>query len=314
MLDTMLPQRITPVVVFLIFIGLRTPLDAEARIWTSATGDYTIDAELIAFDDRHVVLKREDSQLGQVPLTDLSQADRDYLATKEASQIRSDSLEAMQTWTMQDGLRVVGRVVDYGRQEMTIQRRRGKIYVNDRVFENLPQVYQHMVPRIVAHFEQVTSADQRGFEAWVMRLRGQPKSFALEGVVLELENGDEYRVPFFFFSDKDQRLLKAGWNEWLAANESYDQQANESFKLQSLAAAMQRDAQVDREIAMMQLNMQAIEAGITSAWEVTLYPAAGNPSPPRWVVVPGRNTAQATAAAVSQNPGFVAGPVRRVSR
>jgi hypothetical protein len=63
----------------------------------------------------------------------------------------------------------------------------------------------------------------------------------------------------------------------------------------------------------MNLNLQAIRAGLTSAWEVTLYPVPGNSSPPRWVVMPGRNSAQATAAALKNNPGFVVGPVRRVS-
>ena len=80
-----------------------------------------------------------------------------------------------------------------------------------------------------------------------------------------------------------------------------------------MAATMQGNRQIDREIAMAQLNMQAIAAGLTSAWEVTLYPARGNPNPPIWVVVAGRNSAQATNNALQQNPGYVAGPVRRVS-
>ena len=84
--------------------------------------------------------------------------------------------------------------------------------------------------------------------------------------------------------------------------------------LQSLAAARSRDAQVQREIAMMQLKLQAVDAGLTSLWEVTLHPAAGNGGPPLWVVVPGRDSRQATETALQQNPGFIVGPVRRVSR
>ena len=79
------------------------------------------------------------------------------------------------------------------------------------------------------------------------------------------------------------------------------------------AAARQHDAQVRREIAMMQLKLQAVEAGVTSLWEVTLYPDRGNNSPPQWVVVPGRDSRQATANALAQNLGFVAGPVRRIA-
>ena len=87
-----------------------------------------------------------------------------------------------------------------------------------------------------------------------------------------------------------------------------------AFHLQSLAAAYQQDQQVNRQIAIMNLNMQAIQAGLTSAWEVTLYPVNGNPNPPRWVVTLGRNSEIATQEALQQNPGYISGPVRRVSR
>ncbi len=136
----------------------------------------------------------------------------------------------------------------------------------------------------------------------------------MEGVILEVANGDEYAIPFFVFADADQKLLKAGWESWLAVQNDHEQRDDHAFRLESLAAAHQRDQQINRQIALMDLNLQAIRAGLTSAWEVTLYPAAGNPGPPRWVVMPGRNSAQATAAAMQQNPGFVPGPVRRISR
>ncbi len=86
------------------------------------------------------------------------------------------------------------------------------------------------------------------------------------------------------------------------------------FDFRRQAAAYQHDQQVNQQIAIMNLNMQAIQAGLTSAWEVTLYPIAGNPNPPRWVVTLGRNSDIATQLALQQNPGYVSGPVRRVSR
>lgn len=63
----------------------------------------------------------------------------------------------------------------------------------------------------------------------------------------------------------------------------------------------------------MQLNLQAVQAGLTSVWEVTLYPNRGNPNPPMWVTVFGRNSQDAANAALQQNPGFSVGPIRRVS-
>jgi hypothetical protein len=138
----------------------------------------------------------------------------------------------------------------------------------------------------------------------------------VDGVVLETENGDEYGVPFFLFSDEDQSFLKGGWDEWRAAHAGRNAAAGEdqAFLLQSLAAAHFHDQQVKREIALMQLKMQAIQAGVTTLWEVTLYPAAGQGGPPLWVVVAGRDSRQATVAALEQNPGYVAGAARAVSR
>ena len=127
---------------------------------------------------------------------------------------------------------------------------------------------------------------------------------------------DEFAVPFFLFSEADLKLLQPGWDEWLAARgkRDYESEDDQSFFLRSLAAARQQDAELQREIALMQLTMQTIQAGVTSLWEVTLYPAAGQGGPPLWVVVTGRDSNQATFAALEKNPGYVAGPVRRVSR
>jgi SLA1 homology domain 1, SHD1 len=284
-----------------------------ARTWTDATGDYTLDAELIGFNDTKVVVQRGDHELAALPIEKLSQADRDYLKSKEAEQARSEASSRAQTWTLADGSKLVGKVVDFTRKEITIQRRRGRIYVNDRVLDNLPEFYQAMLPRIVAHFDRFNPVDRSGLESWAVRQGGQPRSFQLEGVVMEFENGDEYAIPFFFFATEDLRLLQSGWHNWLAARDDWQRRDEHAYLLQQLAAARQRDAQVNREIATMQLKLQAVEAGLTSLWEVTLYPVAGNRNPPQWVVIAGRDSRQATANALAQNPGFVAGPVRRVA-
>jgi hypothetical protein len=290
--------------------------DVSARLWTDSSGRYTLDADLVDFNDQTVVLQRADHELVAVAIENLSNQDRDYLKSTEASDLARKSSEEMQTWTLEDGKTLVGRVVDYATVDVTLQRRRGRIYINDRVLDNLPEFYQQLIPSIVAHFESLQRADRRALEAWLVRQRGQPRSFRVEGIILEAENGDEYAVPFFLISEDDQKLLKAGWNAWLAVHgrNDHDAQQEHSFLLQSLAAARHRDKLVQREIAMMQFKLQAVQAGVTSLWEVTLYPAAGQGGPPQWVVVPGRDSRQATNAALQQNPGYVAGPVRRVAR
>jgi hypothetical protein len=210
-------------------------------------------------------------------------------------------------------MNVIGRVVDYTRRSMTIQRRRGTVYVNDTAWENVPQFYRAMMPKVVGHLEKQDLPDEEAFMKWIDSLDGAPKTYDLEGVVFELENGNEYGIPFFMFSEEDQKVLKPGWEAWLKDHHDYQKTDDHAFRLESLAATYQQNENIKQQIAIMNLNMQAIQAGITSAWEVTLYPGPGNPYPPRWVVALGRNSLEATQNALMQNPGFVDGPVRRIS-
>ncbi|PAY15506.1 hypothetical protein CKO51_31460 [Rhodopirellula sp. SM50] len=137
--------------------------------------------------------------------------------------------------------------------------------------------------------------------------------------MIELKDGNEYTVPFFLFSNESLKILKTGWDEWLAAHgdagqEDYEAKNDQSFRLQSMAAAMQHQRAINREIAVANLAMNSVTAGLTSFWEVTLYPNNGNMAAPTWVVVPGRNSQQARFNALQQYPGFTVGPIRKVSR
>jgi hypothetical protein len=288
----------------------------HAREWTDATGSYTLEAELAALNDRAVILQRADGELGLVPIELLSESDREFLKSKEASDASHKFTEPLQTWTLQDGTKLVGRIVDYAAKDLTLQRRRGNIYVNDRNFDNLPDFYKQLLPPIVAKTENLQRADRRSLQAWLVRQRGEPRTIRVEGVIIESENGDEYGVPFFLLSDEDQTLLQSSWDDWKSI-EGKDAAATRddlALALQALAAARQQNETVNREVATLKLYLQALQAGVTSLWEVTLHPIEGQSRPPLWVVVPGRDSRQATATALQQHPGYAAGPVRRVSR
>jgi hypothetical protein len=286
----------------------------QGRTWTDSTGAYQVQADLIGFDETTVVLKKANHQLVAVPLDKLSGKDQAYLQSKEAAEESRRSADAIQTWTMASGLKVIGRVVAYGKKDVTIQRRRGKIYVNDRLLANLPAVYQQMLPKIVSHFEKIDIDGQQGLESWVLKLRAAPRTFTCDGVILELENGDEYGVPFFFFSDDDLKLLNPGWRRWLAADRDRTKQEQENFLLQEQTRAYQQDQAANQQIAMMQLEMQGYQAGLFDLWEVQLVPGRGVSSPPLSVVVPARDSRSATAEAMRRHPGFVAGAVSKVRR
>ncbi|HEX4415805.1 MAG TPA: SHD1 domain-containing protein [Lacipirellulaceae bacterium] len=286
---------------------------AQARTWTDKTGLYKIEADLIAFNDKEVVLQRADHELGMVPIDILSVADRDYLKSKEASEESQKVLRKQQTWKLANGLQLVGRVVGYAQKQITLERKDDKIYVNDRVLENLPKIYQMVVPKIVANTEHLQKDDRTALEDWLIQQNGGPRTVKFDGVLMELDNGDEYCVPSFLFSPENQKLLKPGWDEWVAAasgDQAQERQSEQSFMVKSLMAARQRDKQVQRQIAQMQLN-QATLLGETSLWEVTLYPqGAGRPI---WTTEAGVNSAQAAAAARQKYPGYSVGPVRKVA-
>lgn len=272
-IDAMGPFRLPRIVLAVLL--LTTP--AWGRQWSDATGRFKIDADLIAFSATTVVLKRTDGELVAVPVERLSDDDREFLKSTEAHVEVEEG--GKQTWTMRSGLMVSGRVVAYGRKSVTLQRRRNRIFVNDRQFENLPEVYQRIVPRIVGHFEGTPMETREDLQRWILRQMGQPRTFVCEGVMLALENGDEYAVPFFFFSDADQEFLRPGWEQWLAAEEQHDQRSQHDLYLEARAREYQMDRQFDRQIKMMQLDLLAINAGIVDLWEVALFPQVGSGLP-----------------------------------
>ncbi|NLX97174.1 MAG: hypothetical protein GXY83_13450 [Rhodopirellula sp.] len=284
---------------------------AESREWTDSSGQYTVDADLIAFNDELAVLKKADRDLVAVPLEKLSAEDREYVQSKDAAQVVRQAADQMQTWTFRGGKKAVGRVIDFGRKELAIERRRGKIYVNDRLFENLPQLYQWILPQIINHFEGTTLSDARSLNEWVVRQRGETRRYTLEGVRFELENGDLYGIPFFFFSEDDLKVLKSGWEAWLAAANANNQMELErqNFLLQSHAWAYQQDRMVSQQIAMWQAAQDWLDL-----WEVQMLPRPGVAGGPRSVVVPARNSMAAKQAAAVQNPQYAPGAVRKIRR
>ncbi len=292
--------------------------DAQGvRIWTDSTGNYSVEGTLIARNEKSVVLEKRNKDLVAVPLASLSDADREYL---DQLAVQASIEQSIHTWTLKNGQKIDGRVVDYARRDVTIQRYRGRIYVNDKLFENLPESYQKMLPQVVSHFEGVEFATGEDFADWVSKQRGAPRSYVVEGVLLELPNGDLYGVPFFFFSEKALKVLEPGWKRWLieagASNSEeaeLQEQEEEAFRLRAQSSAYADDQQSWRQIAELQLQLQAYDAGLFSLWEVGLLPTMGY-GRPLLVVVPARNSAQATAEAVTRYPGYTAVAVAKAWR
>lgn len=299
--------------------GVISPL--HARTWTSANGGFQIDADAIAFDDSSVILKRESGKLVAVSLAELSKADQDFVRSKEFGDELTGSIEAMQTWTSKDGLKIRGRVLAFGRKDLVLTRQRGKVMINETPFPKLDPLHQKLALKIIGELEGQSFDSEASLTAWVRSLDGQPKSYTLEGVLMQLESGDQIPVPFFLFSPAGREVLQPGWQAWSRANEDDLARQRESLLMQTEAAEyqrqtalMQQQAVQSQQIEILKLNLLAASTGVTSIWEVGLMPGPGVFGRPTTLMVTAPNSAVATQLAMQQAPGYQLIGVRRASR
>jgi hypothetical protein len=291
---------------------------AAERIWKSSTGVFEMSAELVSFNDEMVVLKRSSGELVAIALSELADEDRQYVQSKEVREAELKAADEMQIWTGKDGMKVEGRVRAFGRKDLVLQRRQGKVLVNGEDFAGLDAVHQKVVLKILSELEKTDLPDEKSLRSWAIRLGGDPRTYPLEGVMLQLATGDLIGVPFFLFSEKDQKVLQPGWDAWVASHDSQSkssQREEEDFLVQAAARAYQanRDAE-QRQIEIMKLQLLAAATGVVNIWQVGLAPGPGVFGRPISVMVPAQNSQQATLIALQNHPGYVLIGVRRASR
>lgn len=296
----------------LLFLALPT-LAAFGREWQSANGHYQLKADLISFNDELAVLKKSDGAMVAVELKELSEDDRKYLESKESKTSQKKSADEMQTWTGVDGMKVRGRVIAFGRKELTIVRKSGKVYVNDKLFSELDELHQRLIMKILTKLENTTIDDEEKLIAWAKKQRGAPKTYTLEGVMMALESGDEIGAPFFLFSKSDLEILRPGWQRWLESEKDPSSRAEESFLVRSAAMAYQQDRAAKKQIEMLKLNLLGAATGVVDIWEVGLRPGPRTYGRPTSVLVSAQNSNQATQIALRQHPGYVLYGVRKAS-
>lgn len=295
---------------------------AAERVWKSSTGVFEMTAEVVSFNDKMVVLKRSSGELVAVDLGELSEEDRQYIQSKEVREAERKAADEMQLWTSKNGMKVEGRVRAFGRKDMVIQRRQGKVLVNGSDFSSLDGVHQKVVLRIISELEKTDLPDEKSLRSWAIRLGAEPKSYTLEGVMLQLATGDMVGVPFFLFSEKDQKVLQPGWDAWVASHDTAtseslrsSQQSEQDFLVQAAARAYQTNREAEqRQIEVMKLQLLAAATGVVSIWQVGLAPGPGVFGHPISVMVPGLTSQEATFQAMQNYPGYVLIGVRRASR
>lgn len=292
------------------------------RVWKDRSGQYEVQGDLIGFNDELAILKKSDGTLLAFPRKELSEDDAKFLESKEAMAVHQ--IDGKQKWTMQSGLEIVGSLVSHVDKEVVLQLKRGKLYVNDRPFENLPAVYQAILPRVVGHFENQQFADGAELLKWITKKGFRPVTYKCEGVLMAMENGDEYAFPYFLFSDADRQFLESGKQEYRATDNSAAEKEKHDLYMQTLAAEYQRnrvaerdrqtELQANRQVQMLQLQLLSVATGLTDCWEVSMIPPNGNFYQAQSVVVPARNSGEAQQKARQAWPNYVVGATRRVNR
>lgn len=286
---------------------------AKVREWTSKDGNYKVEAELVSFNNDLLVLKEPNGELLAVELKQLSEKDQQFVKSEETGTAHKESLAEMQTWTSRDGMKVRGRILAFGRKDLIVQRRLSRVYIGDTLFSNIDPLHQKLILKIISYLEKQEFKDERQLQQWARGLGGNPKSYTLEGVLMELESGDQIAVPFFLFDPKELEVLEPGWELWLERNESEQAREQEDFLMRAQAMAYQRDRQASQQIEMVKLGLLAAASGVVDIWEVGLTPGPNTYGRPMSVMVPAQNSQQAVEMAMSQYPGSQVIGVRRRS-
>lgn len=285
------------------------------REWSDKSGHYTVKAELLAYNSKKIVLQKTNKELVSLEIKDLSDADRQFISKIRSGEHRFAPPNAEKTWAMQSGLKVKGKIIEFVRREVRVELEGNDIFVNDQQFKNLPAVYQKMVPEIVGYFEKKKIEDEASLKRFLRSSPFGEKKYQCEGVLFELPNGDRYGIPIFFFSKLDLQALKPAWERWVAASNNRERQEQESMYLRAQSHSSGTDSEVARlrQIAELKLQLQAYDAGLFDLWEVQLTPVNNYG---HWlsVVVPGRNSDQAAAAALAKYPGTRVGAIAKVRR
>ncbi len=286
---------------------------AETRTWTDKTSHYKLEAEFLARSDSNVVLQKKDKSLVMVKIAELSDSDQKFLNSEDLYE-KVDSLnEYDQRWTLRNGLVFKGSVIEYGRRRVSVRRYRNEMYVNDKKLDEALPIYQHMVPRIVSYFEKEDLKTISELKEWAAEnLNSRPRTYICDGVMFEISTGDHYMVPFFLLTADDRKILEPGWDEWKDEKEDSREREEYDLALRVNAHGHQRNQQAIRQITRLHLQTQAYGAGMFDLWEVSMIPQRGGH--PVAVVVPGRDSRQATMRAKAKYPTYSVASVAKQRR
>ncbi|MFO0975831.1 MAG: hypothetical protein U0996_05495 [Planctomycetaceae bacterium] len=289
---------------------------AEAREWSDATGAWKFEGDLFAASEHTVVVRRKTGELQAYMVNQLCEADQEFVKKHLEEAAKVEAPDEMQTWEGRDGFKFRGKVIGYGTNELKIKESRGKILINETPYEDTDQLLKFMLPKIVAQLDDKNVANEEDFKRWARKQRKE-KVLSVDGVMLRLEIGGRVAVPLFLFSSPQKEILEEGWAAWKHEATKEEEKQRQSFLAQAQADALHQaqlqQQEMNQRIQMMQLEMLAVNAGVTRIWEVQLIPRPGVPARPMSVVVSANSSLDAVNQAAAKYPAFTTGMSRQIS-
>ena len=268
---------------------------AIGREWTDSTGKFKQEGDLVDFDGHLVVLKKGSGQLVALAVDKLSKKDQEFLASKPAKEEMKACSECKdRTWTMKNGTTVKGKVLKYGRRDVTITRKDSKLLANDIPWSDLDDWRKYALLQVVSQGEGKEFKTEKQVESLLVAQKGKPLVYPVAGVMLELETGEPFPAPFFLFSEKDLTVLEPGWKAWLAAEKDEQTKEDESTMLRNLANEYQKNKAIEHRIQLLRAASDWFDL-----WEVVV---TANGQMAR-VVVPARDSLTAEMLALKKYPG-----------
>lgn len=316
-----LAQKILLPLIMLAVVHGVSPL--QAREWTDSTGNFKIEADLIAFDGDTVVLRAKAGRLIALKISDLSKDDLAFLKTPEVAAFENSAPvpETPTAWSLMNGQVVRGAITGIGVQQVVIFRRDSKTHISFDGKENTDPIYKTLLPEIVNHLASTSFKTLDELDRHLATLKPPTLTYAIPTVRVATTKG-EVNIPNFLLKKEEQSYLwsaserlRSLQESELSSEEREKIAARENFLARSYGRGRNQAANAPVEISPMQLEFLAnatLVAARAEFWEVAISP----PNPymmPFTVVVPAADSADAEAQVAARFPQYQLIGVSRAS-
>jgi len=240
---------------------------------------------LITVDKKLVVLERRDGELIALRRDELSDSDQEFVQKLDSAEEASSDLDGNSIRELGDGDEITGELIGFGRQELIVKREGGKIWVNDRRLDELPAAYRKILPNVVAAIDSKPITSVGELEEHLAEFGAGPFRYTVLGVQLDLKDWGTITIPLSLLTIDQAKEIQPGFERWQAAQQKdvsdVDRQDSESLErlaLESRQRHRQRYRQryqtavQTRQFRLLELNLLAVNAGVTDVWYVAIHP------------------------------------------